>query len=58
MRRNGKFSCGAFKEFVGYAGGQALWGVGNPGLGSGGPTAKHVDSQNQMVMEAEGRRCR
>ena len=44
-RRSDKFSSGTFKEFVGYVGGQVLGEAGNTGVGSGGPTAEHVDSK-------------
>lgn len=35
----------AHKEFAGYVGGQVLGEAGNTGVGSGGPTAEHVDSK-------------
>ena len=44
-RRSDRFNSGTFKEFVGYVGGQALGEAGNTGVGSGGPSAEHVDSK-------------
>lgn len=48
-RRTDRFNSGTFKEFVGYVGGQVLGEAGNTGVGSGGPSAEHVDSKTQKV---------